>query len=305
MIFHMRNRPANMRPHKNNAASIENLSLPQGGTAPASSSTSNKSVILTRQRNILVVVCMALSLNLLRSHADATMRLLKSVSYEDILMKESSPSCEINLGDYEGPVGHNVKSGMIGEPKCLLNSKWMQVSLHTVKFPGSDTTHDDWMWIDYYDRVNVLVEDERKDGETEPRFLVFEQTKYALEGRTSLAIVGGIIEPDEDAESAARREVEEEMDGLVCEKFKFLGRHRSDVNRGMGWLNGYVATNCSRGSKKAVHHSTEDQIGAADTEKQKLKSVSLAELRQALTEGKFMEVQWSATVAQALLQVYL
>lgn len=101
-----------------------------------------------------------------------------------------------------------------------MNSKWISVSLHTVKFPGSDTTYDDWMWIDYHDSINVVVQDETKEG-GERRFLVFEQTKYALEGRSSLAIIGGIIEPGEDPETAARREVEEEMDGLVCENFHF------------------------------------------------------------------------------------
>lgn len=76
------------------------------------------------------------------------------------------------------------------------------------------------MWIDYHDSINVVVQDETKEG-GERRFLVFEQTKYALEGRSSLAIIGGIIEPGEDPETAARREVEEEMDGLVCENFHF------------------------------------------------------------------------------------
>lgn len=228
-------------------------------------------------------------------------------SSSGVAKDDNDSSCEISLGKYQGHVYHSVESGTIGEPKCLLDSKWMRVSLHTVKFPGSDTTYDDWMWIDYYDRINVLVEDERNDGEDsseEPRFLVFEQTKYALEGRTSMAIIGGIIEVGEDPETAARREVEEEMKGLVCEDFHFLGRHRSDVNRGIGWLNGFLATKCTRGSTPREEHSIANEIGVADTEKQKLKSISLTELRQAATQGKFIEVQWTATVAQALVKFY-
>jgi ADP-ribose pyrophosphatase YjhB (NUDIX family) len=212
----------------------------------------------------------------------------------------SDPTCQISLGHYIGPVYHSPPSGTIGEPKCLLDSKWMQVNLHTVRFPGTDTVFDDWMWIDYHDRINVVVEDETHFGE-ERRFLVFEQTKYALDGRSSLAIVGGIIEPSEDAETAARREVYEEMDGLSCENFHFLGRYRTDVNRGMGWLNSFLATKCSRESKSNINHSLTDEIGAADTEKQKLKSITLTELNEAARKGKFLEVQWTATVAQALL----
>eukprot|EP00536_Pseudo-nitzschia_multiseries_P012851 jgi/Psemu1/309441/fgenesh1_kg.512_\ len=249
-------------------------------------------------------MCITLLAILVLSHVDSSSRLLNLPSSAKNI-HDGSSSCEINLGEYKGPVYHSVESGTIGKPRCLLNSKWLQVSLHTVKFPGSDKVYDDWMWVDYYDRVNVLVEDERKEGDEEPHFLVFEQTKYALEGRQSLAIIGGIMEAGEDPESTARREVEEEMDGLACQNFEFLGRHRSDVNRGMGWLNAFVATQCTRGPKTVKEISSADQIGAMDTEKQKLKSISLTELRQAVTEEKFIEVQWTATVAQALVKVYL
>jgi ADP-ribose pyrophosphatase YjhB (NUDIX family) len=88
------------------------------------------------------------------------------------------------------------------------------------------------LFIDYHDRINVLVEDpksSKKQG-SEKQFLIFRQSKYALEGRQSMAIVGGIIEPGEDATSAASREVNEELD-LDCQ-FEFLGRFRTDVNRG-------------------------------------------------------------------------
>jgi len=203
-------------------------------------------------------------------------------------------------------VYHSVESGTVGEPQCLLDSKWMRVSLHSVRFPGSDTTYDDWMWIDYHDRINVLVEDgSRSEGDEEPRFLVFEQTKYALEGRNSLAVIGGIVEIGEEPATAARREVEEEMDGLVCEKFHFLGRHRTDVNRGMGWLNAFLATGCAKGSATDnKNHEVANEIGVADTEKQNLKSITLTELRQAAVEGKFIEVQWTATVMQAIVKFY-
>ena len=45
----------------------------------------------------------------------------------------------------------------------------------------------------------------------------------------------------------------------------------------------------------------EEEVGAADTERQDLHKISLTELRQASRNGEFLEVQWSNSVALALL----
>lgn len=209
-----------------------------------------------------------------------------------------SGRCQVSFGSFKGHQYVSEESGTIGTPKCLVESKWLKLSQHSVRFPGTSEVMDDWLWIDYHDRINVLVEDETKPGE-ERQFLVFEQSKYALEGKTSLAIIGGIIEPGEDPESAARREVDEEMNGLECENFHLLGRYRTDVNRGMGWLNSFLATKCSR-DPNHKHIAVANEIGAADTERQDLKTISLTQLREAARKGQFLEVQWSATVALAL-----
>eukprot|EP00980_Cylindrotheca_fusiformis_P008876 scaffold1900_cov123-Cylindrotheca_fusiformis.AAC.2 len=223
----------------------------------------------------------------------------KDISYR----LRNSKSCEMSFSEYKGPQYYNEESGSVGRPHCLVESKWLKLSQHNVRFPGSDTVFDDWLWIDYHDRINVLVEDKRIPGE-EKKFLVFEQTKYALEGRNSLAIIGGVIEPGEKALDAARREVDEEMNGLRCKEFHFLGRFRTDVNRGMGWLNSFLATECSRDLKdkeSSVGIAVEDEVGAPDTERQDVKSITLNRLREAARKGEFLEVQWTATVALALL----
>jgi hypothetical protein len=44
-----------------------------------------------------------------------------------------------------------------------------------------------------------------------------------------------------------------------------------------------------------------EEVGAADAERQDLKSITLRELREAATGGRFLEVQWSNTVSMALL----
>jgi len=203
--------------------------------------------------------------------------------------------CKISLSDYNGPryvSKDTVKSA------CLVESKWMRLMQHSVVLGGKMV--NDWLFIDYHDRINVLVEDpdgSRRDNRR--RFLVFRQKKYAYEGE-SYAIVGGIIEPGENSEEAAKREVLEEMD-LNCGRLISLGRYRTDVNRGMGWVNSFLATECEASSKKMTATENDSEVGAADSERQDMMSITLDELRDAARKGRFVEVQWSNTVAQALL----
>lgn len=222
--------------------------------------------------------------------------------------------CRISLGNYQGREA-NPDNGRFGSPICLVNSKFLKVQLHKVQLPGMKQIINDWIFIDYHDRVNVLVQN--KEGE----FLVFEQTKHALENRLSLAIVGGIVEPGEDPRDTAIREVEEELH-QHCQQFHFLGRFVTDVNRGMGFLNSFLATGCQPSSvvvkKKEEEHKsssssndhnvamvvvateTTDQVGTSDSELQVIKHLSQKELKEAFTAGKFLEVQWTATIGLAL-----
>ena len=88
--------------------------------------------------------------------------------------------------------------------KTILNySKFLTVESHTVKLPDGEIIHD-WAWLIIPSAAIVLaVTDDN-------RFLCFRQTKYALEG-TSLAPVGGMLEPNETPFDAAKRELLEEM----------------------------------------------------------------------------------------------
>jgi len=218
-------------------------------------------------------------------------------------MNRKPSECRTSFGHYRGHIYNTEEGGTIGTPTCLVESKWMKVQQHSVKLKGSnDNVIHDWLWIDYHDRVNVLVQD---GSSSDRRFLIFRQTKYALEGRTSLAIVGGIIEPGESPEHTAEREVEEEL-GRSCKNFEFLGRFRTDVNRGMGWVNSFIALDCKkikRGDKKINELETHEEVGAADTERQELSSMTVDQLRSAVKKGEFLEVQWSNTVALALLHM--
>lgn len=190
----------------------------------------------------------------------------------------------------------------------------MRVVQHVVKLDAhAKDIIDDWLFIDYHDRINVLVQDPKSTND-DPYFLVFEQTKYSLEGRSSLAVVGGIIEPHESPLSAAKREVYEEMNGLVCQTFVNLGRYRTDVNRGIGWVNGFLARDCSlKGQGDMSDHAdmvgdgaeadVAEEVGEPDAERQDLLSISLQVLKERAKRGEFLEVQWSNTVALALLHI--
>ena len=230
-------------------------------------------------------------------------------------------NCAISLGRYHGPQYVHPQQTVPGRGRCLVESKFLKVQQHSVQFPATEQDKllppriDDWIWIDYHDRINVLIEvpapirtdtttKHQHNNNNEPHFQILQQTKYALEGRDSLAIVGGIVEPGELPAVAARREVVEET-GFDCTRWQSLGRFRTDVNRGMGWTHAYVAQDCSSTTLWVpTNQSTttgDEEVGVADTERQDLRIMSLSEVRQAVQNGEFLEIQWTATVALAML----
>mmetsp|Transcript_1117 Transcript_1117/g.2011 ORF Transcript_1117/g.2011 Transcript_1117/m.2011 type:complete len:290 (+) Transcript_1117:90-959(+) len=241
-----------------------------------------------------------------------------SSSIRSVVIKNNPTNdvCMVSYGKYNGHRYHSPTQTLY-EKKCLVESKWMRVVQHVVQLnPNADNNAnniiDDWLFIDYHDRINVLVQDPKSTND-DPYFLVFEQTKYSLEGRSSLAVVGGIIEPNESPLMAAKREVYEEMNGLVCQTFIDIGRYRTDVNRGIGWVNGFLARDCSLKTNtagatadgtNAVDAVAEgEEVGKADMERQDLLSISLEVLKDRVKRGEFLEVQWSNTVALALLHM--
>ena len=145
--------------------------------------------------------------------------------------------CLLSYGKYSGSI---YKTNDTLDNKCLIESPWMRVAQHTVQLSEENDNVkkkkiviDDWLFIDYHDRINVLVEAPSEEDD-EQKFIILEQTKYALD-TPSYAIVGGIIEPKEDATLAAKREVNEELN-ISCNKWISLGKYITDVNRGMGYV---------------------------------------------------------------------
>lgn len=164
----------------------------------------------------------------------------------------------------------------------LDTGKFLKVEQHEVELPDG-TRIPDWTWVDTPDFINVALVTE--DG----RFVLFRQTKYAVEGVT-LAPVGGYLESGEDPLAAAQRETLEET-GYQADHWVSLGAFRVDGNRGAGVAHLFLAT----GARKVA------EPDADDLEEQELLLLSRAEVEAALWAGAFKVLPWQAVMALALL----
>jgi len=168
----------------------------------------------------------------------------------------------------------------------LQHSKFLAVETHTVELPDGQIITD-WPWLITPDYVNVVAVTPDKT------FLCFRQTKYALK-ETSLAVVGGYLEPDEAPLSAARRELLEET-GYRATRWQKLGQYVVDGNRGAGTAHLFLA--------QGAHPVTRPQ--ADDLEEQQLLHLSRTEVETALQAGEFKVLSWATAVALALLHASL
>ena len=163
----------------------------------------------------------------------------------------------------------------------LQHSKFLTVESHTIRLPDGRII-DDWAWLIIPDAVIVLA------VTAEGQFLCFRQTKYAIQG-TSLAPVGGMLEPGETPITAAKRELLEEL-GCQASQWVHLGSPVLEPNRGIATNHLFLALNAV---KVAEPHSD-------DLEDQELVSLSRAEIEKALQAGGFKVLAWVAAVALAL-----
>ena len=120
-------------------------------------------------------------------------------------------------------------------------------------------------------------------------FLVFRQTKYAV-GGTTLAPVGGYLEPGERPLSTARRELLEET-GHQTDHWMPLGSYVVDGNRGCGTGHLFLArdTRCVA------------DLRSDDLEEQRQLLLNRAEVKDALRAGEFKVMCWATAMALALL----
>jgi 8-oxo-dGTP pyrophosphatase MutT (NUDIX family) len=166
----------------------------------------------------------------------------------------------------------------------LDRGKFLKVEDHVIELPDGRII-DDWTWVVAPDFVNVIVITQDK------KFVFFRQTKYAVEGVT-LAPVGGHIEPGEDHLAAAKRELLEET-GYEAATWTFFGKYPVMANRGGGTGYLYLAQDA-----QLVTEPDSD-----DLEEQELVLLDQDEVEQAIANGDFNVISWTACVALALLHL--
>ncbi len=161
----------------------------------------------------------------------------------------------------------------------------LRVEKHRVKAPDGRIL-DDWPWIVTRDYICVLA---RMKDRT---FLVFRQTKYALDGGSSLAVMGGYIESGEPPLEAARRELLEET-GCQAVAWQSLGSFKVDGNNSPATAHLFLA----EGAHKVAEPDSDD------LEEQEVVYLSREELKEAALGGQFKVLAWSAAVSLALLRI--
>jgi 8-oxo-dGTP pyrophosphatase MutT (NUDIX family) len=208
------------------------------------------------------------------------------------------------------------KPGVTQAVRTILETPFARFQVHSIQL-GDDNRKiiDDWLWFDESDHVNVLVQSRGEtEDEEEGTFIVLEQTKYAIEGST-YAVVGGMIEMDRDHNdplAAAQREVLEELN-MEATTWKKLGTFVVSANRGGGtthvfWAQDAQPRRMDNQKPSNIHIQKsggggggEGRIADGELERQSVVRLSRKELLDALLNGKFKEIKWTATVALALL----
>jgi ADP-ribose pyrophosphatase len=172
----------------------------------------------------------------------------------------------------------------ISRSVILEHGAFLTVENHTIELPDGQVLSE-WPWLITPDFVIVVA------LTAEEHFLCFRQTKYAITG-TSLAPVGGYLEPGEDPFTAAQRELLEET-GHEAPEWIDMGHYPVDGNRGAGTAHLFLA----QGARPVREPEVDD------LEEQQLLHLSRADLEAALTAGEFKVLPWATAAALALLHL--
>jgi ADP-ribose pyrophosphatase len=170
---------------------------------------------------------------------------------------------------------------VLGSTELLNRLPWLRVSVERVRLPNGHEIPDFYR-VDMPDWAQVFAVTD--DG----RVAMIEQYKHGP-GVVSLELPAGYLEPGEDPEVAARRELREET-GLVADEWRCLGRYFIDGNRGCGVSHVFL-----------VQHAR--QVGTPELEDSEMitqRWLALDEVRAAWRDGTISNMGTSGAVGLAL-----
>jgi ADP-ribose pyrophosphatase len=168
----------------------------------------------------------------------------------------------------------------------LDHSKFLKVEKHTIELPDGKIIRD-WPWVVSPDYVLVLPLTDRKT------LLLFRQTKYAVE-ETSLAPVGGYLEPGENALAAAKRELREEI-GCEASEWIPLGSYPNNGNHGGGHGHLFLAIHAQKLGEPIID----------DLEEMEFVELTIEELEEKLLQGEVKVMGWVAMIAMGIIYLRL
>lgn len=168
------------------------------------------------------------------------------------------------------------------EENPILEHPYVNVVFQKIKLPDGQIIPD-WPIIETRDYVNAMVID--RSGKA----MILEGYKHG-HGSSNWQVLGGYLEPGEDPFEAVKRELLEET-GFSSAEWRHLGSFTVDANRRVGTGHFFLA----QGVQKVAEPDYDD------LEQFVIRWVSLAELRQALSDGRVAIASYAINIALGLL----
>jgi ADP-ribose pyrophosphatase len=169
----------------------------------------------------------------------------------------------------------------LSSEEILARRPWLSVRVEHVRLPNGHEIPDYYkIEMPEWAQTFVLTDD--------GHVAMIEQYKHGP-GVTSLELPAGYLDPGEDPETSARRELLEET-GLEASDWRYLGRYFMDGNRGCGASHIFLARDA-----KQVHAPTLEE-----TEIIAQRRLTLAEVRAAWMGGQITNLSTIAAIGLAL-----
>ncbi len=174
------------------------------------------------------------------------------------------------------------ESWQVLEERRILEHPYVNVIFQKILLPDGQIIPD-WPIIQTRNYVNALV----VDGAG--RAMILEGYKHG-HGNSNWQVLGGYLEAGEDPFQAVKRELLEET-GYSSDEWRHLGSFTVDANRHVGTGHFFLA--------QGVHKVAEPDHD--DLEEFIIRWVSLADLRQALFDGRVAIASYAINIALGLL----